>query len=210
MSFIIFDTEYTTWKGCQENGWRDSQKREIVQIAALKVSDQLDVVSEFNALCKPIINPVLSDYFIGLTHITNEQVQKQGLPFSSVYKKFEAFVGNDVCFSHAWGADETHESDGVIVKENLALNGLTEAKKIIYKNIAPIFSELYKQNGINIQNQSSGQIVKLLGIENTMKRLNLDTHNAFYDTYSILEGLKYFAPKSIELIKQRKEKCNGL
>ena len=78
MSFVIFDTEYTTWPGCQENGWIGKQKKEIVQIAAIKVTDQLKVIDEFNALCKPVINPVLSDYFTKLTHITNEQVEKYG------------------------------------------------------------------------------------------------------------------------------------
>ena len=32
MSFIIFDTEYTSWKGCLENGWSGNHKKEIVQV----------------------------------------------------------------------------------------------------------------------------------------------------------------------------------
>lgn len=27
MSFVIFDTEYTSWKGCQEYGWQGMQKK---------------------------------------------------------------------------------------------------------------------------------------------------------------------------------------
>ena len=204
MSFIIFDTEYTTWPGCQENGWRGNQKKEIVQIAALKVSDQLDVMGEFNVLCKPIINPVLSDYFIKLTHITNETLKKFGTSFSSAYKKFETFIGDDICYSHAWGADFINEADGRIIKENISLNKISKPKEIIYRNIAPLFAELYHKNNIKIQNQCSGQIAKLLGIEENLKRLNLNTHNAFYDTYSILEGLKFFLPESIKLLKKMK------
>ena len=34
MSFVIFDTEYTSWKGCLEHGWVGNQKKEIVQINA--------------------------------------------------------------------------------------------------------------------------------------------------------------------------------
>ena len=206
MSFSVFDTEYTTWSGCQENGWKGIQKKEIVQIAALKVSDQLKVIGEFNALCKPVINPVLSDYFIKLTHITNEQVKKEGKSFSSVYRKFESFVGDDICYSHAWGADYLNGADGNIIKENILLNKLSCTKNIVYRNIAPIFAELYKIHNIKIQNQSSGQIVKLLGLEKNMKDLKLNTHNAFYDTYSILEGLKFFSPESIQLIKKMEKK----
>lgn len=204
MSFIIFDTEYTTWPGCLENGWQGNQKKEIVQIAALKVSDQLDVIEEFNVLCKPIINPVLSDYFIQLTHITNEKVKKYGESFLSAYKKFESFAGDDICYSHAWGSDFSNESDGKIIKENILLNKISRPKEIIYRNIAPLFAELYHKNNIKIQNQCSGEIAKLLGIEENLKRLNLDTHNAFYDTYSILEGLKFFFPESIKLLEKMK------
>ena len=202
MSFIIFDTEYTTWPGCQENGWHGTQKKEIVQIAALKVSDNLKVLDKFNTLCKPIINPVLSDYFTQLSHITNEQVKKQGISFESAYKQFETFIGDNICYSHAWGATYLNEADGSIMKENIFLNNLSPNKKIIYRNIAPAFAKLYKKHNIKIQNQSSGQIVKLLGIEDKIKYLNLDVHNAFYDTYSILQGLKFFFPESVQLIQK--------
>ncbi len=203
MSFIIFDTEYTTWPGCQENGWKGTQKKEIVQISALKISDDLKVLADFNILCKPVINPILSDYFTNLTHITNAQVKKNGVLFPSAYKKFETFVENNICYSHAWGSDYLNEADGAIIKENLSLNNSSFTKKIIYRNIAPVFAELYKKHNIKIQNQSSGQIAKLLGIEKNINNLNLNTHNAFYDTYSILEGLKFFFPESIQIIQRR-------
>ena len=204
MSFVIFDTEYTTWPGCQENGWTGNQKKEIVQIAALKVSDKLKLINEFNVLCKPIINPVLSEYFTKLTHITNEQVKKHGESFISAYQKFEVFVGDDICYSHSWGTDFFNEADGQIVKENISLNKIDHSKTIIYRNIAPIFFQLYKKKNIHITKQCSGEICKLLGIEENLNQLNLDTHNAFYDVYSILEGLKFFLPESIHLLKSIK------
>ena len=200
MSFVIFDTEYTSWKGCQENGWQGSQKREIVQIAAIKVSNKLEVLDSFNALCKPSINPVLSDYFVNLTHITNEQVTKYGKPFQETYKSFTKFVGNDVCYSHGWGAEYSSKSDGEIIEENLKLYDLTARKDIKYRNIAPIFKRLYIENKINIKSQSSGQIAEILGLVGNIKKLQLNSHNALYDVYSIVEGLKYFYPKSVELL----------
>ena len=112
MSFVVFDTEYTSWEGCQERGWTGNRKKEIVQISALKLSDELEVIAEFNALCKPKINPVLSDYFVNLTHISNEDVLSLGESFSSVYEKFVRFAGEDVCFSHGWGGDFFNNSYG--------------------------------------------------------------------------------------------------
>lgn len=200
MSFVIFDTEYTSWKGCQENGWTGNQKKEIVQISALKLSDKLDVLAEFNILCKPSINPVLSDYFIRLTHITNEQISKYGKPFEEVYNAFERFIDEDICYSHGWGSEYFNKSDGDIIHENLRLYNLSMKKNIKYRNVAPIFKHLYKENNIKITSQSSGQIAEILGLTENMKKLQLNPHNSLYDVYSILEGLKYFYPKSVNLL----------
>ena len=202
MSFIIFDTEYTTWPGCQENGWRGNQKKEIVQIAALKISDKFDVLAEFNALCQPIINPVLSEYFTDLTHITNKQVKKNGEAFPTVYQRFKSFIENDICYSHAWGSNYENEADGNIIRENISLNNLSESQQIIYRNIAPVFKMLYRENNIRISLQTSGQIADLLGIKEKLEALHLDVHNALYDVYSILEGLKFFYPRSQQIMNQ--------
>ena len=202
MSFVIFDTEYTTWEGCLKHGWNNGRKKEIVQISALKVSENLEILQEFNVLCQPTINPILSEYFINLTHITNDLVEKNGIPFASAYCKFKDFAGKDVCYSHSWGADFLNQSDGLIIKENMALYNLTLHDDIIYRNIAPIFAELYKNHRIQVKSQSSGQIVEILGISEKLQKLKLDKHNALYDVYSILEGLKYFYPQSTELLKK--------
>ena len=200
MSFVIFDTEYTSWKGCQENGWHGNQKREIVQISALKVSDTLDIIDEFTSLCKPLVNPLLSDYFTNLTHITNAQIEKEGRMFKEVFTDFVAFAGNNICYSHGWGADYFNKSDGEIIKENLTLYNLPMKKNVKYRNIAPIFKHLYEKNKIKVKSQSSGQIAEILGLSENMKKLQLNPHNALYDVYSILEGLKYFYPESVKLL----------
>lgn len=200
MSFVIFDTEYTSWKGCQENGWIGNQKKEIVQISALKVSDTLDVIAQFTSLCKPVINPVLSDYFTNLTRITNAQIEKQGKSFKDVFNDFIAFVGNNICYSHGWGADYFDQADGKIIKENINLYGLFEQKELIYRNIAPIFKQLYLEKNIFVKSQSSGQIVEILNLKKQLEKLRLNPHNSLYDVYSILEGLKYFYPESVELL----------
>lgn len=200
MSFVIFDTEYTSWKGCLEHGWQGNQKKELVQIAALKVSDDLSVIAKFNALCKPKINPVLSDYFVNLTCISNEQIAQNGKQFSDVYEAFLQFVGSNICYSHAWGGDFFHKSDGKIMDENCTLYNVTPQKEIVYRNIAPVFEKLYEKNNIQVKSQSSGQIAQILHIEQKLAALNLNPHNAYYDVYSILEGLRYFYPQSIEIL----------
>ena len=192
MSFVIFDTEYTTWEGCLQHGWRDNQKKEIVQIAALKVNSDLKVLAELNLLCKPKINPVLSQYFIDLTGIDNNMVTQKGIDFTTAYTCFKNFVKKDVCYSHGWGGTFTDACDGVVIAENLQLNHLPVDDSIQYRNIAPIFKKAYEKNKITVKSQSSGQICKILGLQKQLKDLNLDEHNALYDVYSILCGIRHF------------------
>ena len=190
MTFVVFDTEYTSWKGCLENGRADWQKKEIVQLAALKVDEKLQVVDVFNVYIKPTINPVLSDYFICLTGITNEKLDAEGISFEDAYKGFVEFVGNDICYSHAWN-DEANLADGEVVEENLIYNKMTNAFSLSYQNIAPWFKKQYAIKNINITKQCSGEIAKLLGLSAELDALELDTHNALYDVYSILLGLRF-------------------
>lgn len=202
MSLVIFDTEFTSWQGCLEKGWTGSYKKEIVQIAAVKVTDKLEVVAEFNVLCKPVINPVLSDYFVDLTHITNEQINVEGILFREAYDKFVDFTGDDICYSHRWGSDFENKSDGAILEENISLYKLSLNKRLVYKNIAAVFQKLYLENNIKVAKQSSGEIARILGLEQKLQELGHNPHYALYDVYSILEGLKYFYPGSIKLIKK--------
>ena len=198
--FIIYDTEYTTWQGCITNGWTGNQKKEIVQISALKVTDCLEVVDVFNVLCKPTVNPVLSDYFINLTNITNEQILKSGILFKDAYAQFKEFAENYICCSHSWGHPFNSKSDGDVIEQNLELYNLPKDENIQYRNLAEIFKQLYDKHNIEVKSQSSGQIVKILGIENKLDSLNLDIHNALFDVYSILEGLKYFNDEAKSLL----------
>ena len=191
MPFILFDTEYTSWKGCLENGRADWQKKEIVQIAALKIDNHLQVESEFNVYVKPEINPVLSDYFIDLTGITNEKLTAEGIPFYEAYARFKAFAEGCICYSHAWGAPSGSLADGEVMNENLQYHRLIDDNTPVYRNIAPWFKQRYAEEGINIKSQCSGEVARLLGCERAIQDLGLNVHNAFYDVYSVLSGLRF-------------------
>lgn len=200
MSFVIFDTEYTTWEGCLQNGWTNGKKKEIVQLSALKVTEDFEIIAQFNQMCIPTINPILSEYFINLTGITNETVQKNGVSFAELYADFKAFVKDDICCSHSWGKDFKDKADGDVITENLLINNLQPDYDIKFCNLAEIFNTLYQKHNINVKSQSSGQIVKILNLEDKIAGLNLDVHNALYDVYSLLEGLKFFKSEASDLL----------
>ncbi|MFI3241626.1 MAG: 3'-5' exonuclease [Alphaproteobacteria bacterium] len=198
MSFIIFDTEYTSWKGCLENGRADWQKEEIVQIAALKINSQtLEVEDELNIYIKPKINPILSDFFIDLTKITNEIINQKGVDFKTAYKDFYNFSKGLMCFSHGWNLNKNDIADGEVIELNLEYNKIIENEPLNYLNIAHWFMKMYKEQNIDIKKQASGDIVRLLGLEENINHLGISIHNALYDVYSILEGIKFFKGKEL-------------
>ena len=204
MSFVIFDTEYTSWPGCQEHGWHGRHKREIVQISALRVSDDLRVLKTFNVLCKPTINPTLSDYFTNLTGITNKQIQHKGVPFQTAYKRFKKFVGNANCLSHGYGGKWNDKCDGNIIQENLRLYNMPVDDDIIYHNISAWLIPEYKKIKLREHPKNSGKIAKALHMDSKIKNLGIDEHNALYDSYSILMGIKYFRQDLPNLLKNLK------
>lgn len=188
--FIIYDTEYASWKGFIDLPADDEQRKkaEIVQIAALKINlDDLSVAEEFNYYIKPRFKPTLTQYFTDLTGITDELLDNEGTDFLTAYGRFLHFADNLPCYSHAWGQEK---GDELVIQNNLDLWNFNYTKTPDYRNIAPWFKEKYKQLGLNITKQSSGQIGKLLNLDKEIAHLNLDEHNAFYDVYSILLGLK--------------------
>lgn len=191
MFFIIFDTEYVADKGLLETGFKGWQNREVIQIAALKIDEDLNITDSLNLYIKPFKHKYVSEYFTKLTGITNEIIEKLGTDFPSAYKTFREFVGDFPCFSHGWSSNKAKDGDGDVMKETMVYHHIEDNCPPDYKNIAFWFKEQYSKKNINISKQASGEIASLLGLEDELKKLNLSPHNALYDVYSILTGLKY-------------------
>lgn len=189
--FVIFDTEYASWDGFLTDTPENKKKAEIVQIAALKVNtEDLSVAEEFNVFVKPYFRPKLTDYFINLTKITDEKLAAEGIGYLEAYEKFKVFVGDCICFSHAWNEPAKSLSDGRVMQDNLELWGKKDAHHPDFRNLAPWFKREYARRNLNIANQCSGEVARLLGAAEELSSLNLDVHNALYDVYSLLIGLR--------------------
>ena len=192
---IIFDTEYTTWENSKDCDWSEPwMEKEIVQIAAIKVDmDTMKISGEFECLVKPVINPILSDCFIRLTGINNDDVAKGSISFKEAYEKFCDFAGDLECWSYNPRADKPI-ADGHVMKENLALNKMEEKPALNYINVHSFFKEEFAKIGTDIlaEKINSGKIAKKLGLDQNIKDLGHDEHNALYDVLSMYEGFKYF------------------
>jgi inhibitor of KinA sporulation pathway (predicted exonuclease) len=91
---IIFDTEFTAWKGSMERAWGGpGERREVVQIGAIAIDvESFAETGSFMTLIKPVHNLVLSDYLVNLTRITNERLEREGTDFHTGVAKFVAFI----------------------------------------------------------------------------------------------------------------------
>jgi len=189
--FIIFDLEYT---------WREDNphfyEKEIIQFAALKVDAYtLEVKDSISSFVKPTLDPIIPQCEIDFTGITQQKIDEHGIEFGDAYAKFKKFIGTTVCYSHGWSRANTAIADGEIWNRGLEFNKIKDSYLIRYKNIADWFREQYARFNIKIEKQSAGDIARLLGRDINIKKTGLSIHNALYDCYSILEGLRFFKEK---------------
>ena len=95
MNYIVFDLEATCWEQ------HDRSDNEIIEIGALKISDQLEIVSEFQTFVKPLKYPILSDFCKKLTTIRQEEVDNAP-HFYEVIPAFKAWIGEEYQLC-SWG-----------------------------------------------------------------------------------------------------------
>ena len=114
---VVFDLEFTAWEGSMESRWtRPGELTEVVQIGAVKLdAESLKEVDAFEILVQARVNPVLSNYLVALTGITNEALAARGVDFLIAYRAFLDFVGE----AQSWA----HGRDDLILAGNLKLYG---------------------------------------------------------------------------------------
>ncbi len=184
---VVFDTEFTTWEGAKERNWSgDFEHRELVQIAAKKINLRTEsVIDSFELFIKPTINPILSEFFIQLTGISQTQIDENGIDFATGYKKFVSW--SDDLPKFAYNRREYHPADLSVLQENMELYNLPyEIPQNEYGNLAAV----YQSVGIDTYQYSSGELFRAFGLE-----LDGHVHNAMHDVDSLVACL--FATKRI-------------
>ncbi|MBI2039421.1 MAG: exonuclease domain-containing protein [Candidatus Niyogibacteria bacterium] len=175
-TFVLFDTEFTAWEGSQERDWKGTgEYRELVQIGAIRVqADTLQEMDFFNRYIKPRRNPVLSDYFVDLTGITQEMIENEGVDAADAIRQFAAWRGTDTAGS--WG-DDVDE-----LEENCRF-----AKIACPIERAQFFDAqaIFLAHGIATNEYMSSTIPRAFGVEPERRG-----HNALADARTILQGLQ--------------------
>jgi inhibitor of KinA sporulation pathway (predicted exonuclease) len=173
---VVFDLEFTAWEGSVAHRWsRPGEFTELVQIGALLVDARsFQIEGTLDVLVQPRLNGLLSEYFVTLTGIANEELAARGVDFVDAYRAFLDFASGASIF--AFGRDD------LIFEANLALYGLGDAPPLPpYVNVVPWLIE----NGVNPKGKNACDVGPLAGVPFQGQR-----HNALADAHSVLAGIK--------------------
>jgi 3'-5' exoribonuclease 1 len=83
--FIIYDLEATCWRSPKP------RKVEIIEIGAVKVNENLEIIDEFCEFILPVVHPKIDKFCTKLTSITQEDVDPAD-NFNVVVKRFEEWM----------------------------------------------------------------------------------------------------------------------
>lgn len=106
MNYIVYDLEFN--QALSKDNNISDLNFEIIQIGALKLNENLEVVEVFNRLVKPTAYLEIHPYIEKLTQISTNMVMSHE-QFPYVYNEFIDFIGNDEFILCVWGACDIKE-----------------------------------------------------------------------------------------------------
>ena len=146
MNYIVLDMEWNQpWPGspAARKVLPVQIRGEILQIGAVRVSEDQLIGDEFQVLIKPKYYRRLNRRVSKLTGIKESQLREEGVPMAEAIERFRSWCGEDVIFL-TWGFD-----DITILKENLQLYGLEDHWVDRWYNAQMIFNA--QTDGSNAQ-----------------------------------------------------------
>ena len=172
----IIDVEYTSWEGAMQRNWSGANEhREAVQIYICGLSEDFEVVWNKEYFTRPILNPLLSNYFTLLTGITQERVDALGVSLQSILLSLQELTSYGPIFS--WGdGDEGSLRDSCKIQE-LEYDAFLPS----IHDIRPIFQHC----GIDTSKYQSGTLFKAVGLS-----MNGKQHDSQHDVKSMIESLR--------------------
>ena len=172
MQYIVLDMEWNQpWPGSPS-----AQKvlpvpihGEIIQIGAVRVSEDQVIIDEYQQLVLPKYYRRLNKRVSSLTGIKETRLKTEGKPFPEVMEAFQCWCGED-CVFLTWGFDDIG-----ILKENMELHGLDSSWVSRWYNLQLIFNA--QTDGSTAQ-KALKTAMAMFGIEPTRP-----AHDALGDAY---------------------------
>ena len=173
MEYIVFDLEFNQGFDKKLNKTVSDEKCpfEILQIGAVKLDADLNIIDTFNTFVKPNIYKEIHPFIKKMTNIIHEDV-KDAPNFPQAFNNFKEFMNNDKNILCVWGNGDLKE---------------------LYRNIKyyNLSTENLSNTYINVQHHASiyfnNPTGKSIGLQNaiTLLQLNQDKsyHNALNGAY---------------------------
>ena len=172
MNYIVMDMEWNQpWPGSPSSKkvLPVQIRGEIIQIGAVRVTEDQQVADEFQVMIKPKYYRHLNRRVSKLTGIKEPQLREEGVPFPEAIELFRHWCGEDIIFL-TWGFDDIG-----ILRENLQLFELDTAFTERWYNAQMIFNA--QTDGSTAQ-KALKTAMELFGIEATRP-----AHDALGDAY---------------------------
>ena len=137
MNYIVMDMEWNQpWPGSPSSRkvLPVAIRGEIIQIGAVRITEDQEVADEFQVLIKPNYYRHLNRRVSKLTGIKESRLKDEGVSFPDAMAAFREWCGEDITFL-TWGFDDIG-----ILKENLRLFGLEENWTDRWYNAQMIFN----------------------------------------------------------------------
>ncbi len=166
---IVFDLEWNIgYKPYTFNYYGSEQvlRGEIVQIGAVKINLQGEIIDTFEGRFRPRIFQKLQRHIAKVTGLTQQDLDK-GEPIAKGMRNFIAWCGTDAIFAE-WGLD-----DVPVLKQNLFLLNMDESYPSKWVDLQHIFTEQYPRK------EGEG-----LTLESVVTRLNIPIERPFHDAIS--------------------------
>ncbi len=203
MNYIVLDMEWNQpWPGSP------SSKKvlpvhirgEIIQIGAVRVTEEQMVTDEFQVMVRPKYFRRLNRRVSKLTGIKESRLRDEGIPFPEAMEQFRAWCGEDIVFL-TWGFDDIG-----ILRENLQLFGIEDGWTEKWYNAQMIFNA--QTDGSSSQ-KALKTAMELFHIEQTRP-----THDALGDAYHTalicaMLDLKRGAREYDEAVKEHENGFHG-
>ena len=121
MNYIVLDMEWNQpWPGSPSSRkvLPVQIRGEIIQLGAVRVTEDQQVADEFQVMVKPKYYRHLNRRVSKLTGIKESRLKEEGVSFPYAMEQFRSWCGEDIVFL-TWGFDDIG-----ILRENLQLHGL--------------------------------------------------------------------------------------
>ena len=172
MDYIVLDMEWNQpWPGSPsaKKVLPVAIRGEIIQIGAVRVTEEGQVADEFQVMIRPKYYRHLNRRVSKLTGIKESRLKEEGIPFPDAMEDFRNWCGEDIVFL-TWGFDDIG-----ILRENMQLFNLPTDWTGRWYNAQMIFNA--QTDGSNAQ-KALKTAMEIFGIEATRP-----AHDALGDAY---------------------------